>query len=263
MYRDTDQRGVPGSRRTPEMIRADLQARRISAEHWLRQAHAATVAAQHLRDDFDKRRAEAEERSAALLAASVGNARNDATVRRLAFFDADFCVASDRTGMLTALIDAALALTRADFGNVQLVDDAAALRIAAHCGFETEFLDFFSVVHDQASACGLAAARGRKVTVPDVTSSPVFNGGPARQVVLGAGVRAVHSIPLTSRGGTLHGIMSVHYDRPRRPDFGEERLLDLLAAAASRRLDRSADEATIVEEATFTPTWLLERASSP
>ncbi|HKE64571.1 MAG TPA: GAF domain-containing protein [Micromonosporaceae bacterium] len=263
MYRGSEERGGQGSALTAGNVRADLEARRISAEHWVRQAKEATNVARQMRDDLLKRRAEAEQRSASLLSESVRSAQNAARVRRLAFFDADFCVVSGRTAMLTALIDAALAMTRADYGNVQLLHGPSAeLRIAAHRGFEAEFLDFFAVVHDEGSACGTAAARGQKVTVPDVANSSIFDGGPSGAVVLGAGVSAVHSIPLIGAGGRLSGVFSVHYTRPHRPDDNEERVLDLLAAAAVRRLDRSVDQHQLALVDAALPNWSLAPATS-
>src|SRR5262249_11667090 len=160
-----------------------------SAEHWVRQAHAATSSAQQIRDDLGRRRALAERRRAELLTANLEHSIDGRRTRRLAFFDADFCLSSDRTEMLTAMIDAALDLTRADVGNVQVVDGVpGALPLVAQRGFDREFLSFFSVVNDASSACGAAALRNEIVSVPDVARSPIFRGGDAGGVVLAAGV---------------------------------------------------------------------------
>lgn len=157
--------------------------------------------------------------------------------RRLDYFDVDFCLTVDRPEMLTALLDAALALTSAERGNVQLYDASAdGLRIAAQRGFEREFLDFFAFVGDDRAACGAAMATGHTVAVFDVAGSPVFDTGATRDVVLDAGVRAVRSMPLHSPDGRLLGVFSVHFGRRYRADASEQRLLAMLADSASRRL---------------------------
>jgi len=46
-----------------------------------------------------------------------------------------------------AVVDAAIAISAADFGNTQLLDAASGdLRIAAHRGFSTAWLDFWNNV---------------------------------------------------------------------------------------------------------------------
>ena len=240
MFRDSPDADRRASGSSVDEIRADLASRRVSAEHWLRQAQEATTIAEEIRDDLGRRRAVAERRRAELLAAGIDHSADGHRARRLAFFDADFCMASDRQAMLTAMIDAALGLTRAEFGNAQLFDGVPGrLHLVAQRGFDAEFLSFFSVVDDGSSACGVAAARNQAVTVPDVGRSPIFRGGDAGGVVLAAGVRSVHSVPLVDGDGRAHGVFSVHYPRPYAPDMNEQRLLRHLAAAAARRLRQS------------------------
>ena len=121
--------------------------------------------------------------------------------------------------LLTGTLDFALELLRADRGNVQLADPATGtLRIAAHRGFGTNFLDYFAVVADGGSACGRAATQGAQVVIADVTSDPDF--APHRDIASASGFRAVQSTPLTDRSGRLVGMISTHYPRrvslPRR-----------------------------------------------
>jgi hypothetical protein len=105
--------------------------------------------------------------------------------RRLAFFDPDFCLVSDQSAVLAALLRATTTLSRASMANVQLVDHRdGSLYIAAEHGFGPDFLSYFAIVNDQQSACGLAFARGRTVHVDDVMHSPGFGDGMARGVVL-------------------------------------------------------------------------------
>jgi hypothetical protein len=163
----------------------------------------------------------------------------DADRRGLAFFDADFCLVSDRTAMTGALLAAALRFSRAQMGNVQLFDaETGGLRIVAQQGFGPEFLRYFARVDDDRSACGVALIQARTVQVHDISQSKVFDVGPTVGVLLDAGVRAVRSIPLTGPGGEMLGVLSVHYARPHDPGATEQRLLAALADAAVRRLTR-------------------------
>jgi signal transduction histidine kinase/CheY-like chemotaxis protein len=101
---------------------------------------------------------------------------------------------------LEGILDAAIAITGADKGNIQLLDVASgALKIAAQRGFEQSFLDFFANVdRGETAACGAALQSAERVIVEDVTQSEIFAGQPALDVMLEAGARAVQSIPLIS-----------------------------------------------------------------
>ena len=54
---------------------------------------------------------------------------------------------------LDDILDAAIVVTGADRGNLQLFDGDGALTIAAHSGFDKPFLTFFATVNNQAAAC--------------------------------------------------------------------------------------------------------------
>ena len=151
--------------------------------------------------------------------------------------------ASDFSLLLEEILDAAIGITGADMGNIQLLEEGA-LRIVAQRGFEAPFLDFFNAVHDGQAACGTAMQNGKRVIVEDVASSPIFAGTPALDIMLAAGVRAVQATPLVSRSGRVLGMFSTHYQAPRRPGEREQRLLDLLARQAADLIERKmADEA--------------------
>ncbi|MEW9550471.1 GAF domain-containing protein [Nonomuraea sp. NPDC050783] len=132
---------------------------------------------------------------------------------------------ADRGTVLAAGLQAVLEITRADMGNVQLMDQAAGgLTIAAQHGFDRTFLDFFAVVDDDRSVCGQALALGRSVVVRDVERDPRMAGTSASRALLTAGVRMVHSAPMFGVHGEVMGMVSVHY-RTARPLSGPERRL--------------------------------------
>jgi GAF domain-containing protein len=116
--------------------------------------------------------------------------------------------------LLPKILEGAMSLTSADFGDVQLFDPATgALRIVAHSGFDSEFLDYFSVVDDAGAACGRAAMNGGQVMIADVDEDPGY--APHRGIAAATGFRAVQSTPLTDGSGQLVGMVSTLFRRPR------------------------------------------------
>ena len=70
--------------------------------------------------------------------------------------------------VLTRVLDSALSLTEADFGNVQPLDPASgALRTVPYSGFGSRFIDHFAVVRDDNSACGWAAVEQVQVVIAE------------------------------------------------------------------------------------------------
>ncbi|WP_196419060.1 GAF domain-containing protein [Actinoplanes aureus] len=209
--------------RRAQQARAEAEARRRAAESWRHEVH------EYLRVWW----AQAGERTAAAALRPPGRPG-------LTLFAADFLRVEEPAAIMSATLEAALALSPARMGNIQLYDAAAGgLRIVTQYGFGRDFLDFFALVDDRRSACGVALADARTVQVHDVERSELFGRGPARDVVLAAGVRAVRSIPLVSDGVQL-GVLSVHYHKPHDPDPVERQLLATVASAGMRRLSRSA-----------------------
>jgi hypothetical protein len=113
---------------------------------------------------------------------------------------------------LDSIILRAIAIARADKGNIQLLEpEAGVLTIAAQCGFGPAFLKYFECVRDDPSACAVAMRSGERVIVEDVTTSEIFVGQPSMNVVVRAGVRAVISTLLMSSAGNLLGMISTHF----------------------------------------------------
>jgi PAS domain S-box-containing protein len=151
---------------------------------------------------------------------------------------------SDFAQCLEAALGAAIGLTGADKGNIQLVDPrTGTLKIAAHRGFERPFLDFFADVSTESEAvCGAASRAAARVVVEDVTRSEMFAGRRALSVLLDANVRAVQSTPLVGSQGKLLGMISTHFATSRGVGDRELRLLDLLARQMADYLERKQAE---------------------
>jgi PAS domain S-box-containing protein len=139
--------------------------------------------------------------------------------------------------VLEQVLDATIAMQKADFGNVQLYNPVLkALEIVAHRGFGEEFLAHFaSVKTDEGAACSRALAGRERVLIEDVTVDPSF--APHREIAARAGYRAVQSTPLISRAGKLLGILSTHFRHPHRPSAHDLRLTDLYARQAAEIID--------------------------
>jgi two-component system CheB/CheR fusion protein len=190
------------------------------------------------RDISERKRAEAELRASEerLRVEVAGLARLQETSRRLV-------QAGDSTSLLLEIVDAARAITGADMGNIQLIDySSGRLKIVVSRGFEKPFLDYFNAVAEGQAACGTALQQGERVVVEDITTSPIFVGTPALEVLLAAGVRAVASTPLASRSGQIVGMLSNHYRTPHRPTDRDLYVLDLLARQATDWIGRTRAE---------------------
>jgi PAS domain S-box-containing protein len=136
--------------------------------------------------------------------------------------------------ILGEIVDAAIAVSGADFGSIQVLDPVSSdLGIVSHRGLPQWWLDFWQNVPRGQSGCGAALERGERVIVEDVEQSPLFAGTRGLEMLLKAGVRAQQSTPLLSRSGKPLGVFSTHYKKPHRPDERTLQLLDLLARQAA------------------------------
>lgn len=136
--------------------------------------------------------------------------------------------------ILDEIVSAAVAITGANFGSIQLFDpETGSLDLVAQRGFEPWWVDHWRHVSNGEGACGAAIERSERVIVEDIETSPIFVGTPALEIQRRAGVRAVQSTPLLSRSGRLLGMFSTHWKAPGRPSERTLRLLDLLARQAS------------------------------
>lgn len=167
-------------------------------------------------------------------------------MRRMQSMAEDLRDCAGLDALLPKVLDGALSLTTADFGNVQLVDPASgALHIVTQSGFGAEFTDYFAVVDDDHSACGRAALHHAQTVIADVTSDPDF--APHREIAAAAGFRAVQSTPLTDSAGRLIGMVSTHFRHPGAPADRNLQVLqlygDLAGEALARHLGLAHDQA--------------------
>ncbi|WP_412757750.1 ATP-binding protein [Legionella bozemanae] len=136
------------------------------------------------------------------------------------------------------IIDTAIAISEADFGNIQLINLATQkLKIVAQCGFPQYWLDHWENVSKGQSSCGKTLEYRERIIVEDICQSPFFEGKDL-EIQLKAGIRAVQSTPLINRAGKIIGVFSTHYKRPFKPDIRILRLLDLLARQVADSIEQ-------------------------
>jgi GAF domain-containing protein len=136
-------------------------------------------------------------------------------MQRLHAVTKDLRAVAELDALLPKVLEGALSLTGADFGTVQIFDPATgSLKIVTQAGFGSEFLEYFVVVDDDASACGRAAQEGAQVVIVDVNADAGF--ARHRDIAASAGFRAVQATPLVDYPGRLIGMVSTHFRRLRR-----------------------------------------------
>ena len=157
-----------------------------------------------------------------------------ASMTRLHELSTRLTATSDLTSTLYEVLDATIEMQGADFGDVQLYDEATGtLKIVAHRGVDQDFLDYFATVDaSETSACGLALRSGARIIMEDVNCHPDF--ACHRSIAASTGFRAVQSTPLFDRNsGKPLGMLSTHFREPHRPPVGQLRLTDLYARQAA------------------------------
>ncbi|MBV9401053.1 MAG: PAS domain S-box protein [Bryobacterales bacterium] len=148
---------------------------------------------------------------------------------------------ADFQELLGEIIDAALEITGAEMGNIQLLENDA-LSIVAQRGFDAPFLEFLNGAGQ--SACRGAMQAGERVIIEDVNTSPEFDDR-AREIMLEAGARALQCTPLVSRSGQLFGTLSTYYRAAKRPGDRDLRFLDLLARQVADLIERDRAQAEL------------------
>ncbi len=147
------------------------------------------------------------------------------------------------SSVLAQIVEAAIVISEADFGNIQLLDPTSGdLQIVAQRGFPNWWVTFWNRVSKGQGVCGTALQQGRRVIVENVEQSPLFADATTRNMQRKAGVCGVQSTPLVSRSGTVLGMFSTHYKTPHRLDEHTLSLLDLLARQAADLIERTQAE---------------------
>jgi GAF domain-containing protein len=170
-----------------------------------------------------------------------------AATRRLQELSLEMAHEVDIDSLYGKLIDAAVAITRADFGSMQQyyphLGARGELKLLGHHGFPPEAVEFWAWVRAGSSCtCGVAINRRARVIATDVENTD-FMGGTAEQAeLLKAGIRAAQSTPLISRRGELVGMITTHWKDCHEPSARDLRQLDILARLAADLIERKTQD---------------------
>ncbi len=147
--------------------------------------------------------------------------------------------------LYSELVDAAVEITQADRGTMQLLDaESNALKLLQARGFPDHMREQFTHTRPSArTSCAEAWARGERVVI-DYASDPRVAGSGDARAHLELGIRMSQSTPLITRSGRFVGILTTHWDSTQ--DFPERSryLIDVLARQAADLIERAqSDEA--------------------
>ncbi len=151
-------------------------------------------------------------------------------------------------GLYDKIVDAAASIMHSDFASIQMYrSERGELLMLATRGFTREAAEFFKrVTAKSACTCGIALGSGRRAIVNNIEEDASVSGDDL-QTFRQAGMHAMQSTPLVSRGGVILGMISTHWRRPYWPQEQELHYLDILARQAADLIERSlAEERTRV-----------------
>ncbi|HEU5430893.1 MAG TPA: ATP-binding protein, partial [Thermomicrobiales bacterium] len=192
-------------------------------------------------DAVERARAEA-----AVRESEVKLALDLADARRLQRVSTQLIQEDDIELLYAQIVDAAVALMRADCGSMQMFfPERNELLLLTEKGLAPESAAFWKWVRaDSASVCGAALAGGKRVIVPDIETCAFMVDTDDLSYSRLSGIRAVQSTPLLSRDGRAVGMISTHWRDVHEPADRELRLVDVLARQAADLIERRrADEA--------------------
>lgn len=153
----------------------------------------------------------------------------------------------DLGSLLSRVVDAALAITGAELGDVLMVDEASGtLQLGAQRGGGGGHTDVVDALRDEVRNWDTALRRGERVIVGDVSAEGSFTDGTRLgEALSSAGIHAMQSTPLTARDGGLIGLLTTYYLEHRFPTDRDQRLLDLLARQATDCIERHQGESAL------------------
>lgn len=146
--------------------------------------------------------------------------------------------AQDLESAYQAILETIVSIHGTDRGLLSVYDsESGYLTAGASINFKQSDLESLGHIKPEpkAGACGSAFATRNRVIVEDVETDPCFEG--YREASRLVGFRAVHSTPILTRAGEILGVLSVHFDHPRRPTPLEMQLADMCARCAADTME--------------------------
>ncbi len=180
--------------------------------------------------------------------AEAAQAAELADYRRIAEISSRLTPTDDVQTLYKALVEAAVELTHADRGSMQLFDrEAGELCLLEALNMPPRVWDEFARLSPEANtSCAEALRRAERVIV-DYAADERIAGTRDAQAHLDMGIRAAQSTPLVARSGHLVGMLSTHWNQPHQIPQWQLHLLDILARQAADLIERTQTEQALRE----------------
>jgi PAS domain S-box-containing protein len=198
-----------------------------------------------IRDISERRRYEAE-----LAAAKDDLARQVAGLTRLHELALRLGSLHELQPMLEAILEAAVEIHGTDRGLISLYEPASGLLcVRASRRMDASALERVGAIKPgrETGATGTAFHLRRRIVIEDTEVDPCYE--PFREGARKTGFRAVHSTPIVQRSGQILGVLSVHFDAPRRPSARDIQLADMCARYAADAIESARNDAALRETA--------------
>lgn len=175
-------------------------------------------------------------------------AANFRDTRLLRNLGARLVTEADPQTLYREILVAAIVLTEADAGTVQILDDRSQdLLLLASQGFDRQMTEYFDRVNANShTPCGIALRNAERMFVDfDVPEGEDPDG--SMRLHFEAGYQSAQSTPLISRTGKPLGMVSTHWRSPHRSNERELHSLDLLARQAADTIEQQQTTAALRE----------------
>lgn len=198
-------------------------------------------------DELEERRAQSDQDAEKLRQSQSDLALELEATQRLQQLGLHLATAGDGESLYPNIMDAAIAIMRADFASMQMLylerGKSGELRLLASRGYSPQAVTAWEWIGaDHATTCGVALRTGQRSIVTDVESCDWMAGTDDLEMYRQTGVRSLQSTPLVSRAGEVLGMISTCWRAPHEPTERDLRLLDLLARQAADWIERLQGE---------------------
>jgi len=135
------------------------------------------------------------------------------------------------------LLQQAIIICGTKAGTLQLINKKNnTLEIASSFGLSPEFIEYFKVVTcDDGSVCGRALQKQETIFIEDLTTDKLF--AKHLNLALQNNIIAVRSTPLISSLGNVIGMISVHFNTPRKLSKNSIEEIDSFCRKAADKIE--------------------------
>ena len=143
--------------------------------------------------------------------------------------------------VLDNLLQQAIVICRTKAGTLQLINTKNnTLEIASSFGLSPEFIEHFKVVTcDDGSVCGRALSKRETIFIEDLTTDKLF--AKHLNLALQNNIFAVRSTPLISSLGKVIGMVSVHFNTPRKLSKNSIEEMESFCSKAADKIEELID----------------------